>query len=230
MLRSQGFGSRAECRALVAAGRVSVHGRVCRDASVAVEPEGLRFVVDGVEWGYCRYAYLALHKPAGYECSRHPVHHPSVYSLLPEPLVKRAVQAVGRLDQDATGLLLFTDDRPFIHHCTSPRKRVPKVYEVTTREPVDDAQVDALVSGVELHGEAQVISAAACVRLGDRQLQLTVTLGKYHLVKRMVAAVGNSVESLHRVAIGGIALPASLSPGQWVWLEAGDLGCLAARG
>jgi 16S rRNA pseudouridine516 synthase len=230
MLRSQGFGSRAECRALVCAGRVSINGRVCTDASLAFEPEGLRFVVDGVEWCYCRFAYLALHKPAGYECSRHPGHHPSVYSLLPWQLVARGVQAVGRLDQDTTGLLLFTDDGPFIHHCTSPRKQVPKVYEVTTRESVDDAQVDALLNGVVLHGEAQTLSAAACSRLDDRRLRLTVTLGKYHLVKRMVAAAGNSVEGLHRVAIGGLLLPASLSPGQWVWLGSGELRCLTDRG
>ncbi len=226
MLRSQGFGSRAECRALVCAGRVSIKGKVCMDASLAFEPEGLCFVVDGVEWRYCRFAYLALHKPAGYECSRHPVHHPSVYSLLPWQLVVRGVQAVGRLDQDSTGLLLFTDDGPFIHHCTSPRKQVPKVYEVTTREPVDDAQVDALLNGVELHGEAQSFSAVACARLDDRRLRLTVTLGKYHLVKRMVAAAGNSVDSLHRVSIGGLLLPTSLSPGQWVWLEPAELRCL----
>jgi len=226
MLRSQGFGSRAECRALVGAGRVSINGRVCTDASLAFELDGLRFMVDGVEWSYCRFAYLALHKPAGYECSRYPVHHPSVYSLLPWQMLKRGVQAVGRLDQDTTGLLLFTDDGPFIHHCTSPRKRVPKVYEVTTRESVDDAQVDALLNGVELHGEAQSFSAVACARLDDRRLRLTVTLGKYHLVKRMVAAAGNSVDSLHRVSIGGLLLPTSLSPGQWVWLEPAELRCL----
>ena len=105
-----------------------------------------------------------------------------------------------------------------------------KVYEVTTRESVDDAQVDALLNGVVLHGEAQTLSAAACARLDDRRLRLTVTLGKYHLVKRMVAAAGNSVEGLHRVAIGGLLLPASLSPGQWVWLGSGELRCLTDRG
>lgn len=205
LLRSQGFGSRAECRALVGEGRVSVGGEVCEDASAQFEPEGLSFAVDGRVWRYWRFVYLALNKPAGYECSQQPQHHRSVYSLLPLPLLKRGIQTVGRLDQDTTGLLLLSDDGPFIHRYTSPRKLIPKVYEVVTRHPIDDAQVAALLNGVELREEARMVSAAACVRLGERQLRLTVTLGRYHLVKRMLAAAGNRVEALQRVEIGGFA-------------------------
>lgn len=229
LLRSQGFGSRAECRALVCAGRVSVHGRPCDDPLARFEPEGLSFAVDGEPWTCRRLVYLALNKPAGHECSRRPMHHPSVYSLLPMPLVRRGVQAVGRLDADTTGLLLLTDDGAFIHACTSPRRMVPKVYEVSTRHSVDDAQLAALVNGVVLHDEAQAIMAAACDRLGERRLRLTVTLGKYHLVKRMVAAAGNRVEALHRVAIGSFALPATLPAGGWMWLEAADVTGLTQR-
>lgn len=220
LLRAQGFGSRAECRAMVRAGRVSVRGRRCDDPLADFEAEGLSFAVDGDVWTYRRSAYLALHKPAGYECSHRPSYHPSVYSLLPQPLVRRGVQAVGRLDENTTGLLLLTDDGDFIHTCTSPRKQVPKVYEVSTRHTVDAAQLEALRRGVLLHGEAQPIAAAACLRLDERRLRLTVTLGRYHLVRRMVAAVGNRVEALHRVAIGGFALPATLAVGHWMWLEA----------
>lgn len=227
LLRSQGFGSRAECRALVAHGRISVDGRACDDPAAQFEPEGFFFALDGVLWKYRKFAYLALNKPAGYECSRRPLHHPSVYSLLPRPLVTRGVQAVGRLDQDTTGLLLLTDDGPFIHTYTSPRKLVPKVYELTTRHPVEDRQVAALLQGVELHDELQAIQATDCARLGERHLRLTVMQGKYHQVKRMVAAAGNRVESLHRVAIGGFRLPATLSAGQWLWLEAREIELLA---
>jgi len=229
LLRSQGFGSRAECRGLVCTGRVSVEGRVCNDPLAQFEPEGLSFAVDGQRWAYRRFVYLALNKPAGHECSRRPIHYPSVFSLLPIPLVRRGVQAVGRLDADTTGLLLLTDDGAFIHACTSPRRMVPKVYEVSTRHAVDDVQVAALLSGVVLHDESQAIMAAACDRQGERSLRLTVTLGKYHLVKRMVAAAGNRVEALHRVAIGGLALPATLAAGRWTWLEAADLALLAPR-
>ncbi len=230
LLRSQGFGSRAECRALVCTGRVWVDGQPSDDPSAKFDPDGLNFMVDGERWSYRRFAYLALNKPAGHECSRRPAYHPSVYSLLPHPLVLRGVQAVGRLDEDTTGLLLLTDDGPFIHACTSPRREVPKVYEVSTRHPVDDGQITALVNGVILHDEPQAIAAAACVRLGERRLRLTVTLGKYHLVKRMLAAAGNRVEALHRVAIGGFVLPQTLAAGCWMWLEAPELALLGAGG
>lgn len=219
LLSSQGFGSRATCRQLIRSGRVSVEGQLCDDPLACVEAEGLGFSVDDVKWSYRRFAYLALHKPAGYECSRQPRHHPSVYGLLPRPLLDRGVQAVGRLDQDTTGLLLFTDDGEFIHRCTSPRKHVRKVYEVKSRHPVDDAQIAALLAGVLLHGEEKPISATSCRRIGTHELSLDVTLGKYHLVKRLLAAAGNRVEALHRVAIGGFALPDDLLPGQWMWLE-----------
>ena len=227
MLRSQGFGSRSECRALVAAGRVGIAGAICGDADAQLDSDGLRFSVDDVEWEYRRQAYLALNKPAGYECSHRPSHHPSVYSLLPRVLVTRGVQAVGRLDQDTTGLLLLTDDGQFIHRYTSPRKLVPKVYEVATRHSVDDRQLAALLSGVELHDEAKPVVAANCVRREERLLHLTVTAGSYHLVKRMVAAAGNRVERLHRIAIGGLALPPTLNPGEWTWLETAQLESLA---
>ncbi|WP_186408172.1 16S rRNA pseudouridine(516) synthase [Candidatus Accumulibacter aalborgensis] len=224
LLRSQGFGSRAECRALVCAQRVRVRGQLCDEPLAQFEPDGLTFAVDGESWTYRKFVYVALNKPAGYECSHRPQHHPSVYSLLPQALLRRGVQAVGRLDADTTGLLLMTDDGQFVHACTSPRKLVAKVYEVGTRHPVDDAQVAVLLNGVCLHDEPTAVAAAACERLDDRRLLLTVTLGKYHLVKRMLAAAGNRVESLHRLAIGGLALPPGLSPGHWMWLEADQLG------
>lgn len=230
LLRSQGFGSRAECRALVVEGRVNVAGKTCVDPFAHFEPAGLSFAVDGVLWNYREFVYLAMSKPAGYECSRRPQYYPSVYSLLPQPLATRGVQTVGRLDQDSTGLLLLSDDGQFIHTFTSPRKRIPKVYEVTTRYKVEDAQVMALLHGVELHDDAQPVEAVACIRLDEKRLRLTVTEGKYHLVKRMIAAAGNRVEALHRIAVGGFSLPLSLPVGHWMWLESPELELLAQRG
>jgi 16S rRNA pseudouridine516 synthase len=226
ILQSQGFGSRKVCRVLVRSGRVSLAGRVCDDPFLDLEPEQLRFSVEGQEWRYHAQAYVMLHKPAGYECSRSPKHHPSVLSLLPTPLVARGVQPVGRLDEDTSGLLLLTDDGQLIHRLTSPRHQVGKVYEVTTKHAVSDVQITALQTGVQLHDEPTPIAAAACVQLSDHLLRLTLTEGKYHQVKRMVAAAGNRVEALRRVAIGSLALPDDLPPGEWRWLEATDLAGL----
>ena len=223
LLRTQGFGSRAECRALILSGRVSIHGETCDDPYAEFEPDGFEFSVDGNSWTFRGKAYIALNKPANFECSHKPKLHPSVYTLLPRPLVTRGVQAVGRLDEDTTGLLLMTDDGQFIHKNTSPKKLVPKVYAVTTRHPIDDNQINALLHGVLLNDEPLPIAAAACKRVSDHLLHLTITEGKYHQVKRMVAAASNRVEALHRISIGGFELPATLNPGEWMWLDAEDL-------
>ncbi len=223
LLRSQGFGSRAECRALVCSGQVSANDTPCDDPYAEFEPEGFRFTVDGTSWTYRKNAYIVLNKPADSECSHKPRFHPSVYSLLPQPLVTRGVQAVGRLDEDTTGLLLLSDDGQFIHRCTSPKKRVAKIYEVTTKHPVDEAQITALLDGVLLNDDPEQVAALACERIADKRLRLTITEGKYHQVKRMIAAVSNRVEGLHRCAIGAYSLPADLEPGEWRWLEASDL-------
>ena len=233
ILFTQGFGARRQCAALVSQGRVSIGGRTCTDAQQELAVEGLRFCVDGQAWDYQARAYLMLNKPAGTECSHKPGIWVSVYSLLPVPLRQRprkgaeaGVQAVGRLDQDTTGLLLFTDDGAFIHRMNSPRHHIPKVYEVSTAEPVDAAQVDRLLSGVVLHDSPEPVRAAACERTAERALRLTLTQGKYHQVKRMVVAAGNQVVALHRCGIGGLLLPADLAPGQWRWLDAAQVGQL----
>lgn len=227
LLRTQGFGSRAECRALVHAGRVCVNGETRDDPHEEFEPEGFQFTVDGVPWSFRKKAYLALNKPANFECSQKPRFHPSVYTLLPRPLVTRGVQAVGRLDEDTTGLLLLSDDGQFIHRCTSPKKLVPKVYEVTTKHPVNDALIETLRDGVLLNDEPTPVAAAACERISDHLLRLTITEGRYHQVKRMVAAASNRVEALHRISIGQFELPPALKPGEWTWLEAEDLASLS---
>jgi 16S rRNA pseudouridine516 synthase len=168
-----------------------------------------------------------LHKPTGYECSQKPTFHPSVFTLLPPQLLNRGVQCVGRLDQDTTGLLLLSDDGQFIHQWSSGKKRTPKVYEVTLKHAVSEDFVAQLIAGVELHDEPAPIAAAACELTSDTTLRLTICEGKYHQVKRMIAAAGNRVEALHRSRVGGLALDPALAPGEWRWLEAADLQTLA---
>ena len=233
ILFSQGFGTRRVCTGLVQQGLVSVGGDVQRDPAADVQPEGLRFQVQGKDWEFHAKAYVVLHKPAGTECSQKPSTYPSIYTLLPAPLRQRpqkgavqGVQAVGRLDQDTTGLLLLTDDGQFIHRMNSPRHHVPKVYEVTTKHPLDVAQVDKLLRGVVLDDDPRPVRAAACEIAGEHHLRLTLTEGKYHQVKRMLAAVSNRVEGLHRSRIGSLFLPPDLAPGQWRWLREIELAAL----
>ena len=235
ILFSQGFGTRRECLALIERGGVSVGGVVGRRKDEAFATEGLQFNVNGETWTYAERAYLMLNKPAGYECSQVPKHWPSVYSLLPAPLTTRptkssvnGVQAVGRLDQDTTGMLLLSDDGQFIHRMASPKHHVPKRYVVTTKHAVDDASISALLTGVVLNDDPDPVAATACDRLSETQIHLTLTEGKYHQVKRMLAAVGNRVEALHRAQIGGLKLDADLAEGKWRWLTADDLAQISA--
>jgi 16S rRNA pseudouridine516 synthase len=240
ILYSQGFGTRRVCAGLVQQGwvQVSTSGLAgeyvsCTEASADFDADGLQLRVQGVDWPYHEKAYVLLHKPAGTECSQKPSTYPSIYSLLPSPLRQRpsktaiqGVQAVGRLDQDTTGMLLLSDDGQFIHRMSSPKKHVPKVYQVTTKHPVDEAQAGKLLAGVVLDDDPKPVRAAACVVVDTHRLDLTLTEGKYHQVKRMLAAVGNRVEGLHRSQIGSMPLPADLAPGQWRWLSADDLKTL----
>jgi len=223
ILHSQGFGSRKLCRILAQSGRVTVNGIACDDPSAEFATENLHFTVDGSTWRYQEKAYVMLNKPTGYECSQKTVHHPSIYMLLPPPLRERGLQSIGRLDEDTTGLLLFSDDGQFIHRMGSPKWKVPKLYEVTTKHAVDDQQIAALKQGVKLNDEEGQIAALDCVAVDAHLMHLTLGEGKYHQVKRMVAAAGNRVEELKRIAIGSLALPADLPIGEWRWLTDDDL-------
>ena len=223
ILFSQGFGTRRICVGLVANGLVTWHGEVLRDPQQELPTTDLVLRVQGRDWPYRERALIMLHKPAGFECSQKPKHHPSVMSLLPEPLRTRGVQPIGRLDEDTTGLLLFTDDGALIHRWTSPKHHVPKVYEVGLRHAVSDAQLAALRDGVVLDDDPAPVRAAACVASGEQSLQLTLVEGKYHQVKRMVAAAGNRVETLHRSEFGRLVLPEDLPAGQWRWVLPQDV-------
>lgn len=229
ILFDQGFGERRVCDGLIQRGLVQVRGQVVLDPDEVFESDRLSIVVDGLPWVTHVRALIMLHKPSGYECSLRPGAWPGVQNLLPVPLRRRKLQPVGRLDQDTTGLLLMTDDGPLLHRLTSPKHHVPKVYEVGCKHPVTEAMRNRLLSGVVLDDDPAPVkaagvdagvdaSAAPCPE-GGEVIRLTLTQGKYHQVKRMVAAVGNRVETLHRSSIGRLALPTDLAPGQWVWVE-----------
>ena len=223
ILQKHGFGTRKACRSLIRHELVAVNGQISDNPFAEIDTNGLIFTVDGVDWPYAEFASLMLHKPPGYECSRKPLHHPSVLSLLPVQLRERDVQPIGRLDEDTTGLLLITDDGQLNHVLSSAKRKVPKVYLATTKHPIDQSQIDQLLSGVLLNDEPEPIAAAACEMVGEHWLRLTLTGGKYHQVKRMVAAAGNRVEALHRETIGELELPDDLKPGEWRWLSAVDM-------
>jgi 16S rRNA pseudouridine516 synthase len=218
LLFTQGFGTRRVCAGLIAAQAVIANGHVVDEDDEVDAVDGITFEVNGQPWQYQASALILLHKPAGYECSQKPRHHPSVLTLLPPPLRNRGVQTIGRLDEDTTGLLLLTDDGTLIHRLTSPKHHVPKVYEVTCKHAMESKHVLQLLRGVVLDDDPAPVRAAAAELISPTHLRLTLTEGKYHQVKRMVAAVGNRVETLHRSVFGGLTLDAVPEPRQWRWI------------
>jgi len=218
ILQSQGFGSRKYCQQLIKNGSVSVNGEIADDLKKQFSPENLEFSLFGQTYQYREQVYIALKKPKGFECSHQPQHHQSVFSLLPEIMIHRGVQAIGRLDQDTTGLLLLTDDGKYIQALTHPRKHVPKVYHVTTLDPVTPEQIVMLSEGVSLHQEKGIFAATDVAMLETHKLTMTIHQGVYHQVKRMIAAVGNKVEALHRHQVGQLVLP-EIADGEWIYLS-----------
>jgi 16S rRNA pseudouridine516 synthase len=227
ILQSQGFGTRKYCRALVEEGEVAIGGVVQTSYKIPIDTAGLVLSVFDEEWTYREKVYIALHKPANFECSRKPSHHPGVLTLLPEQFTWRDVQPVGRLDHDTTGMLLMSDDGPFIHAQSSPKRHIPKIYQATTQDPVSDALVARLLAGVKLHDEPEPLAALRCVPRGAHQLEIVLEQGKYHQVKRMLAAADNHCSALHRSAIGALTLASlGLAEGEWCFLEQSQLDML----
>lgn len=217
ILQSQGFGSRKYCQQIIKNGSVQIEGQVRENPKQNINTDQLCFQVFGEEYQYREHLYIVLNKPKGYECSHQATHHKSVFSLLPEILIHRGIQCVGRLDQDTTGLLLLTDDGQYLQALTNPRKHVPKVYHVTTADPISAEQLMALEQGVELRNEKGIYAATNLQLFSTHQLAMTIHQGVYHQVKRMLAAVGNKVELLHRQQIGLLELP-ELPEGKWIYL------------
>lgn len=218
ILQSQGFGTKKMCRYMVLDGLVEIGGEVVDDVRAEFDPDGLQFTVDGEAWQYREHVYLALNKPAGVECSRRPAVHRGVLSLLPDQFTARDVQPVGRLDHDTTGLLLLSDDGAFIHAQSHPKRHVPKTYVATTHAPATPELIARLQAGVKLIDEPAPLHARAR-QVGESEVEIVLDMGKYHQVKRMLAAAGSHCVALRRTAIGQLTLDSlGLAEGEWCYL------------
>ncbi|GGC18436.1 pseudouridine synthase [Oxalicibacterium flavum] len=227
ILQSQGFGTRKYCRSLIEDGEVAIGDEVIDNYRATFDTDGLEFTIFDETWRYREHVYIVLNKPANFECSRKPSHHPGVLTLLPEQFTWRDLQPVGRLDHDTTGMLLMSDDGPFIHAQTSPKRHIPKVYVAATHDPVTPELVAQLLGGVQLHDEPAPLAAQTCRMLAPHELEIVLEQGKYHQVKRMLAAAGNHCAALRRVAIGELTLESlGLEEGEWAYLEPEKLALL----
>ncbi|WP_375171674.1 pseudouridine synthase [Marinobacter sp.] len=213
--------SRKDAKRAIGTGRVRVDGQVCKLANTHIA-DNAEVMLDNQRCALPGDRYLMLNKPAGVVSATRDSDHPTALDLLPAELT-RDLHIAGRLDADTTGLLLLTTDGQWSHRVTAPRIACPKTYRVTLSEALDDQAVQALQAGVELRNDPTPTRPARVRVVSERQIELTISEGRYHQVKRMLAAVGNHVTALHRLSIGAIALDPELAPGQYRALTAEEI-------
>lgn len=215
LLSSLGYCSRREARDWIKAGAVTVAGVAAKDVSARVDPATV--LVEGQPLDHPAGLLLLLHKPLGLVCSHDAREGPSIYSLLPERWRRRnpPVTSVGRLDKETSGLLLVTDQSALVHRLTSPKHKVPKIYRVTLDRDLAPPLITLFASGtLQLDGEEKPCAPAELKIIAPREAELTLIEGKYHQVRRMFAAAGATVKTLHRESFGALSL-AGVAPGQW---------------
>ena len=220
LLSSLGYGSRTEMARMAKAGGIVLDGADLTDVSkrIALAPDlPSRMEIDGEPLDPLPGLVMMMHKPLGMTCS-HKEDGALVFDLLPGRWRQRdpAISTVGRLDKQTTGLLLLTDDGALLHRIISPKRHVAKVYRATLARPLEGGEAALFASGeLVLEGEDKPLSPAALEVITPTEATLTVTEGRYHQVRRMFAAVGNHVETLHRERVGALTLPDDLPPGEW---------------
>jgi 16S rRNA pseudouridine516 synthase len=215
LLANLGYCSRREARAWLEAGRVVVGGVAASNPGLRVDPAEV--TIDGEPPDHPGGLLLALHKPIGTVCSHDLREGPRVYDLLPERWRGRnpAITSIGRLDKDTSGLLLLTDRSALVHRLTSPKSKVPKVYRATVDRDLAPELIPLFAGGtLVLAGEKESCAPASLTIVSPREAELTLTEGKYHQARRMFAAAGATVLTLHRERFGPLAL-GELAPGHW---------------
>jgi len=218
LIANLGYGSRKEVTAMFRSGRITDANGEVLYADDQIEHDQIR--IDDEPLDPPAGVLLMLHKPVGYTCSTKD-HGELIYELLPPRFRLRSpiVANVGRLDRDTSGLLLLTDDGALLHRISSPRHKLPKFYEVTLARDLKGNEEAIFASGeLMLESEKEPLAPAHMTVISNRQVRITVTEGRYHQVRRMFAAVGNHVETLHRSQIGGLML-SDLMVAEWRMLN-----------
>ena len=215
--------TRSQAVKALKSGVVSVNEEIEKSGARKVSAEDtIRYEGELLEW-LEGGQYFMLYKPQGYVCSHDDGEYPTVFQFFDYPLMNK-LHTAGRLDVDTTGLVLLTDDGQWSHRITSPKHHCEKTYLVTLADPVEAFYAQQLAEGILLRGEKEPCLPAKMEILDDYNVNLTISEGRYHQVKRMFAALGNKVEALHRWRIGDIVLDESLEEGEYRALSDKEIG------
>jgi len=221
LLAAQGIGSRKEIKELVRKGGVIINGSVVKSADVKIAPDA-EVLVQGKPILLKKHLYLMMNKPTGVVSASRGDDCPTVVDLVPAELKRRGLFPAGRLDKDTTGFVLITDDGAFAHDILSPKHHIPKTYVATLDGILTEDVVKAFAGGIPLKNEDRCLPAQLTI-LDDHTAQVVLHEGMYHQIKRMFAACGLHVETLHRIAMGALLLDKDLAEGQCRELTAKEL-------
>ena len=205
--------SRAQAKGIIRGGKITVDGKVAKSGALKLADDAVVEYM-GVPIKKPEPQFIMLNKPAGVVCANVDEDHETVFDKLFLPRIE-SLHIAGRLDIDTTGLVLITDDGQWSHKITSPKHQHEKTYLIDLDSEITEKQIRILSEGVQLKSEEKRSLPAKIEVINDQQIKMTITEGKYHQVKRMMAAVGNHVTKLHRESIGKIQLDAHLKSGEW---------------
>ncbi len=216
ILASQGSLSRKEVKEMIRKGRISLNGTVVKDSAVKVDENSDIVSVDGVEIVLKKHIYIMLNKPQGVVSASESDTDKTVVDLVPDELFRKGLFPAGRLDKDTTGFVLITDDGDFAHKILSPKNHIFKTYIAGLEHNLSESDIKLLENGITLGDGTELKgSKVEVVEESDEPLvRIMICEGKYHQVKRMFAATGNKVLSLHREKMGELYLDESLKPGE----------------
>jgi 16S rRNA pseudouridine516 synthase len=205
--------SRTEVKKLIRAEQVTIDDQVASTSAQKITTEQI-VAIDGSPISGLSKRYFMMNKPRGVVSANKDRSNPTALELIFEHRSEQ-LQIAGRLDIDTTGLLLITDDGHWNHRLTAPRSECKKTYAVALKNPVGANYAKRLSAGIALEGEKRRCRPATMEVIDDYHIHLTISEGKYHQVKRMMEALGNEVQSLHRFQVGEILLDPTLAPGDY---------------
>lgn len=229
LISDVGLASRKETALMAKRGLLLVDGAVERDASKHVDPDSQRITFMGKDVEYRRFVYVMLNKPEGYVSATEDSRLPVVTELLPEDLRRRGLFPVGRLDRDTVGMMILTDNGQLAHTLLSPKRHVEKEYDFDCAEPLPPSAEECFRDGITLKDGYECKSSELICRPDRLGGIITLTEGKYHQIKRMIASFSNRVTRLERISFAGIPLDRGLSLGEWRYLTDNEVKILLEK-
>ena len=224
-----GLLSRKETALAAKRGQLLVDGVPVKDASRHIDPETQTVTLFGKIVEYSRFTYVMLNKPEGYVSATEDSRLPVVTELLPDELRRQELFPVGRLDRDTVGLMILTNNGKLAHTLLSPKRHVSKLYRFESADPLPLGAEERFRDGVTLADGYECKSAVIKLSEDRASGEITLTEGKYHQIKRMIAALGSRVTYLERIEFAEIPLDTSLARGEWRYLTEGEISSLLEK-